>query len=66
MVCQVSYTRYQVLFYFWWKKTVLKLRKISKYYEQDCRNGEHECKTDYFTLVLIGLTGSSIFLGRIE
>ena len=33
---QVCYTRYQVLFYLWRTKSVLKYCKVSKYNDQDC------------------------------
>ena len=34
---QVCYTRYQVTFYLWWIRPVLKHCKVSKYYDQDYR-----------------------------
>ena len=36
LVYQVCYTRYQVLFYFWWSGSVVKYCKVPKYYDQDC------------------------------
>ena len=37
LVYQVCYTRYQVLFYLWWIRSLLKYCKVPKYYDQDCR-----------------------------
>ena len=37
LVYQVCYTRYQVSFYLWWIRPVLKYCKVSKYYNQDGR-----------------------------
>ena len=39
LVYQVCYTRYQVSVYLWRLGAVLKHRKVSKYYDKDCRPG---------------------------